>query len=222
MKYINKFYEKIYIIHWKPLKERKEYLSKKLEQLNFSHLVEWVDQYETEENLHGIKNVFKLNPRLLAVNMSHIYCYEEQIKHQYKNILILEDDIDFGELDILTYLDQVAFEFQQLDGDIAFLSTCCGLKVKKLKPPTLLYYDKNYVTRCMGAYVVNLRCAEKLIAMCTNYHAIDRVLNYSLPLINVRVLWSGLPIRQGSETGKYKSSFPLEIRDANGNYKNIS
>ena len=40
MKYINKFYEKIYIIHWKPLKERKEYFFKKLEELNLSHLVQ--------------------------------------------------------------------------------------------------------------------------------------------------------------------------------------
>jgi GR25 family glycosyltransferase involved in LPS biosynthesis len=214
---ISNFYEKIYVIHWKPLKERKEYLEKIFKQLELTKLVTWVDQYETNKDVKHVKNPFNLNSKLLMVNMSHLYCYKDQLKHGYKNILILEDDVDFENLNIITYLNQSAEEFIELDGDIAFLSTCCGLNVKNIKPPQLLYYDPNYITRCCGAYIVNKRCVEKLIECVINCHAIDRMLNSLIPLINVRCLWSGYPIKQGSETGKYNSAL-LDIRDSNGNY----
>ena len=141
---ISNFYEKIYVIHWKPLKERKEYLEKIFKQLELTKLVTWVDQYETNKDVKHVKNPFNLNSKLLMVNMSHLYCYKDQLKHGYKNILILEDDVDFENLNIITYLNQSAEEFIELDGDIAFLSTCCGLNVKNIKPPQLLYYDPNF------------------------------------------------------------------------------
>lgn len=217
--FIENFYSKIYIIHWKPLTDRKKYLEEKLKEFGLTHLVEWVDQYDKPETVKNIKNAFHINPRLLCVNQSHIYCYKQQIKHKYKHILILEDDIDFESINFRTYLEQTAFEFEKLDGDVAFLSSCCGMEVKDKKPPTLLYYDPSYITRCTGAYIINLRCVESLlIAAKVNCHAIDRILNYFLPRMKIRVLWSGLIIKQGSETGKYKSSF-LDIRDEHGNYK---
>jgi GR25 family glycosyltransferase involved in LPS biosynthesis len=217
--YLNDFYSKVYIIHYKPLKERKEYLSAKLEEFGLTEKTEWVEQFETDDSLKDISNPFNIPKKLLAVNSSHIYCYKQQLINKYNNILILEDDIDLESTNLNIYLDQAAFEFEKLDGDMAFLSTCCGLAVKNPKPPTLLYYNPNYITRCTGAYIVNLRCTEKLIAACsTNFHAIDRVLNYMIPHMGLRILWSGLPLKQGSETGKYRSNM-LDIRDKNGNYK---
>jgi len=215
---IDNFYEKIYVVHWKLLKERRSYLEEQFKKFNLTERVVWVDQYADENELKFFKNPFKINLRLLAVNLSHLYCYEDQYKNKYKNILIFEDDIDFGSLNIPVYLNQAAKEFKELDGDLAFLSTCCGLKVKNFKPPQLLYYDKNYVTRCTAAYIVNLRCVEKLIVSMTNFHAIDRILNYMIPHMNIRVLWSAIPLKQGSETGKYPSSM-VELRNSDGNYK---
>jgi GR25 family glycosyltransferase involved in LPS biosynthesis len=214
---LDSFYEKIYIIHWKPLKERREYLNSIFKQYNLKNLIHWVDQYETLDDIKNIKNVFNLNPKVLMVNLSHLFCYNDQIKNNYENVLILEDDVDFEHLDVISYLNQASEEFKNLDGDIAFLSTCCGLKVEKVTPPQLLYYNKNYITRCCGAYIVNKRCVEKLSKCVINCHAIDRILNALIPLIDVRCLWSGLPLKQGSETGKYASAL-LNIRDSSGNY----
>jgi GR25 family glycosyltransferase involved in LPS biosynthesis len=216
---LNNFYDRIFVIHWKPLKERKEYLLNKFKELDISEKVEWVEQYETERDLLKENNPFNINSKILAVNLSHIFCYKEQLRKKYKNILIFEDDVDFGYIDVIKYLNQAAEEFENLDGDMAFLSTCCGLKVEKINPPQLLYYDASYVTRCCGAYIVNERCVDKLIKSVLNLHAIDRVLNAVIPLLNIRCLWSGLPLRQGSETGKYKSVL-IQIRDENGNYIN--
>lgn len=214
---LSDFYSKIYIIHWKPLKERKEYLLSKFKEFNLLDKVEWVDQYETEDDIKDIPNPFNLNKKVLAVNLSHLYCYKEQIKHNYKHVLILEDDIDFEYIDIVKYLNKAAEEFPKLDGDIAFLSSCCNQEVYKPNPLYLLYYNPIYATRCMGAYIVNLRCCEKLIASLVHFHAIDRVLNHMIPQINIKCLWSGLYLKQGSESGKYKSTM-LEIRDKDGNY----
>ena len=212
------FYSKIYIIHYKPLTDRKNYLVSKFEEFGLTDMVEWVDQFETDDEVKKIKNPFNLPKKLLAVNAAHMYCYKNQLKNKYKNILILEDDIVFDTVNFPLFLDQCAFEFEKLDGDIAFLSSCCDLKVEKPKPPTLLYYDPSYVTRCMGAYIVNIRCAEKILTCSSvNFHGIDIVLNKLLPHINVRVLWSALYLKQGSETGAYKSNM-LDIRDKDGNY----
>ena len=214
---LDSFYQQIYVIHWKPLKERKTYLEDIFEKHNLTKLVTWVDQYESKNDLKGVKNPFNLNKKLLMVNLSHLFCYNDQIKNKYKNILIFEDDIDFEYLDIISYLNQAAKEFQELDGDIAFLSNCCGLEVKNAKPPKLLYYHPSYVTRCCAAYIVNEKCVEKLSNSVINCHAIDRVLNAMIPLLNLRCLWSGLAIKQGSETGKYTSAL-IDIRDKDGNY----
>ena len=54
------FYNKIYVIHWKILKERKEYLLSKFKEFEISHLVEWVELYQDERpdlqrNLYKVK-----------------------------------------------------------------------------------------------------------------------------------------------------------------------
>lgn len=215
---LSDFYKRIFVIHWKPLVERREYLTSKFKEYNLEDRVEWVDQYETEDDVKGIKNPFNIHKRILAINQSHLYCYKKQIEKGYDNILILEDDIDFEFLNVVEYLNICAKEFVDLDGDVAFLGSCCELKVKNPKPPQILYYDPSYGSRCTGAYIVNIRCSDKLYkAGSLNCHAIDRVLDGLIPLLSIRCLWSGLPIRQGSETGKYSSSV-IDIRDKNGNY----
>lgn len=217
---LSDFYEQIYIIHYKPLTERKEYLVSKFKELKIEDKVKWVDFYETDKDVTHVENTFNLTPKLLRVNTSHIFCYKDQIKNNYKNILIFEDDIDFETIDVISYLNQVAKEFAELDGDVAFLSDCCNqVRYMDLKPPQLLYYHPNYATRCCGAYVLNIRSALKFIKITSvNFHAIDRMLDYLIPAIKIRCLWSGLPLKQGSETKKYKSEF-IDLRDEEGNYK---
>jgi GR25 family glycosyltransferase involved in LPS biosynthesis len=216
---LSNFYEQIYIIHYRPLTERKEYLVSQFKELKIEDKVKWIDFYESEKDVSDIENTFNLSSKLLCVNNSHLFCYKDQIKNNYKNILIFEDDIDFGTLDIISYLNQASKEFIELDGDIAFLSDCCNqVRYMDLKPPQLLYHHPKYATRCCGAYIVNIRCTLKLIKLTSiNFHAIDRMLDYLIPPIKIRCLWSGLPIKQGSETGKYKSEF-IDLRDGEGNY----
>lgn len=217
--HITPFYEKIYVVHWKPLTGRKQYLLEKFKEYNLEDRVIWVDQYESEKDLINVDNFFDINKKLLAVNMSHIFCYEDQIKNGYKNVLIFEDDIDFDYLNIPLYLNICAEEFVKLDGDIAFLGSCCELAVKEIKENQLLYYDKTYGSRSTSAYIVNHRCVEKLLKCAKlNCHAIDRVLSGLIPLLGIRCLWSGIQIKQGSETGKFPSVLH-DIRDENGDYK---
>lgn len=217
--HLSNFYEKIYVVHYKPLIERKSYLDSKFEELKISDRVVWVDQYETDKDVEHIENTFNINKKLLRVNASHLFCYKDQLKNNYKNVLILEDDIDFQFLNVISYLNQAAEEFIELDGDVAFLSDCCNQQPLNIEPPKLLYYHPQYATRCCAAYILNIRSTLKFLKIGSiNFHAIDRMLDYLIPPIKIRCLWSGLPIRQGSETQKYKSEF-TDLRDDQGNYK---
>jgi GR25 family glycosyltransferase involved in LPS biosynthesis len=216
---LSEFYDKIYVIHYSKYVERKKYLEEKFLEYNIFKKIEWVSLYETEEEQNKLKNPFNINKKVLAVNMSHVYCYQQQLKKNYKNILILEDDVDFQFLHLIRYLNQAADEFIQMEGDIAFLGSCCDLKPQNIKPPQLLYYDPSHGTKSCNAYIVNIKCTQKLIDCMINFHAIDIVFNQILPYLKIKCLWSGLELKQGSETGKYVSSF-LNIRDELGNYKN--
>jgi GR25 family glycosyltransferase involved in LPS biosynthesis len=215
---LSPFYDKIYVIHWKILKERKEYLISKFKEFEIEKLVEWVELYQDEKDLKNIKNSFDINKKVLSVNLSHIYCFKQQLINKYNNILIFEDDVDFEYIHLTKYLNQVAEEFVELNGDVAFLGSCLDLKPSNIKPPQILYYDKNFGSKSCNAYIVNLKCTEKLMNCVINFHAIDVIFNKIIPSLNIRCLWSGLELKQGSETGKYKSAF-LNIRDEYGNYK---
>lgn len=215
---LNKFYEKIYVIHYSKHVDRKKYLEEKFSEFDLMDKVEWVSLYETEEEQNKLKNPFNINKKVLAINMSHVYCYQQQLKKKYKNILIFEDDTDFEFIHLIRYLNQAAEEFIELDGDIAFLGSCCDLKPKEVKPPKLLYYDPSYGSKSCNAYIVNIRCTQKLIDCVINFHAIDIIFNLIIPYLNIKCLWSGLELKQGSENGKYQSSL-LNIRDKEGNYK---
>jgi ATP-dependent DNA ligase len=63
---LDSFYEQIYVIHWKPLKERRIYLEDIFEKNNLTKIIMWVDQYETENDLKDVKNPFNLNKKLLS------------------------------------------------------------------------------------------------------------------------------------------------------------
>ena len=75
------FYSKIYIIHYKPLTDRKNYLVSKFEEFGLTDMVEWVDQFETDDEVKKIKNPFNLPKKLLAVNAAHMYCYKNQLPY---------------------------------------------------------------------------------------------------------------------------------------------
>jgi GR25 family glycosyltransferase involved in LPS biosynthesis len=215
---LSSFYDKIYVIHWKVLKERKDYLISKFKEFEIEKLVEWVELYQDEKDLKNIKNPFDINKKVLSVNLSHVYCFKQQLTNKYNNILIFEDDVDFEYIHLTKYLNQAAEEFVELNGDVAFLGSCLDLKPSNIKPPQILYYDKNFGSKSCNAYIVNLKCTEKLMNCVINFHAIDVIFNKIIPCLDIRCLWSGLELKQGSETGKYKSVFS-DIRDKHGNYK---
>jgi GR25 family glycosyltransferase involved in LPS biosynthesis len=215
---ISSFYDKIYVIHWNVLTERKEYLLSKFKEFELDHLVEFVELYQDEKSTEKLKNPFDINKKVLAVNMSHVFCFKQQIEKQYNNILIFEDDVDFEYIHLTKYLNQVADEFVKLNGDVAFLGSCKDLKPKNITPPNILYYDPSYGSKSCNSYIVNIKCTKKLIDCIINFHAIDIIFNQIIPFLNIRCLWSGLELKQGSETGKYTSAF-VNIRDEYGNYK---
>lgn len=200
------FYKKIYVVHYTPLVDRKRYLVQKFKELGLEDRVEFVEKYQDISELEGVTTPYTAIPRIMCINLAHIYCYEEQLKNNYDHILILEDDTYLDTFEPISFLNKVAEEFVENDGDVAFVGTCCGMKVETPIPGKTLYYNPDYTTRCAGAYVLNKRCVQTIIDTINHYASIDHILNPVITENKLRCLWSYPAFEQGSENGKYKSN----------------
>lgn len=182
----------IYIIHWKELIDRKNYLSEKLKDYN----VNWIDFFDrntiTENQINSIykkdqntwkKRVINLynDPPIyrdlkiseICNSLSHIYALDHMIENNIEYGLILEDDVilknNFFE-DFDKYYNQTPNDF-----DMIFLGTSFSTSILDSvgfdndKPPIIinndtLVYEKfrNPKTRTVDAYILKKSTCEKL------------------------------------------------------------
>ena len=219
------FVEKIYICHHKPLKERKLKLSKIIK--GFKTELDWVEKFQPDEikesysKLINVEN-FKINKDLPGIDQFHYvyhknagrkitiseyslylkmkYCFEDQIKNQYENIIIFEDDVLLDK-DIENYLNICAFEFTNHIPklDCLIMGTAFNFKSQYIKPNKIIHFGKNQLTRCTHAMMFSL-IAAKII--CKNLDRVNWPIDYKLNEIiikeSLKVAWS--------EPGLYQSS----------------
>ena len=215
---------KIFVIHYYKLKERKQNM---INQLNQNYLkAEFVEQYDRNNlNINDIK-IFsnKKDFGNMAITLSHLYCYKE-ISEKYKYGLILEDDSCFNN----TFYENLNNYFNQLpnDWDMLFLDDGCNFHIPKFRiipnkniyRKSLLLTNKmglNGSTRCTSCYLVSNKCASKITYNIQNYYynnnlkinlAVDHWLNYINLRNNFNIYWGEPTIStQGTQNGKYKTS----------------
>jgi glycosyl transferase family 25 len=210
----------IYIIHYKKLKDRKNFIVDQLAkfQLNNYEFIE-IDRDELEN--YDISIFKDKNPsHQFAISLSHMYAYEE-IKNKHDFALILEDDVilspRFDHI-LQEYLTQLPRDF-----DMCFIGNGCNLHIQahNLVPGRNIYKKENTptawggngATRCTDSYIVSKKCA---IQICNyikglNYkidQAIDWWLNTACRENNFNIYWAEPTIvTQGSQSGKFKSSY---------------
>lgn len=223
---------KTYIVHYKKLVERKNYLSK------FFPDAIWVDEYDrdtiTPENMkiynpteelwfNRIKDIYINLPEYRALTtaeicnyLSHLKILEMMIKDNDFKALVLEDDIILNS-DFKEKLESVIKELPD-DFDIIFLGTSHSVNVLenavkgsvpiKMEKGKRVYKRIPPITRTVDSYVITLDAAKKL------YNAIDNIIlpydwdvNYFFKKMHIDVYWCVPGItRQGSMTGNYQSS----------------
>jgi glycosyl transferase family 25 len=197
--------DKIYIIHFKPLNDRKKYLDTVIPSLGIDF--EYVNMDFDTDNLikDNIDNFYlfdekilnrKLNLNELSVSVSHLNVYRKILNEHHKTCLILEDD---AVLDNNFYDELNSIKDDIKNFDFIFLSTCCGLTAKTIYGKKIF---KSMTTRCTTGYIVNSNCLEKILENSKKISLpIDWHLNEIKDKSNLNFGWMEPKIiTQGSET----------------------
>jgi len=210
---------KIFIIHYKKLIERKQFILSQFEKHNITDY-EFIEIDRDELHNHDI-SMFQSNYDncQIAISLSHFYAYK-QISEKYYNGLIFEDDVILSDnfTDILNkYITQLPEDY-----DMLFIGDGCNLHIEndKLIPNKNIYEKCLYptgwggdgATRCTDSYIITKTCASKLCEYIDNLEdkiklPIDWWLNVSARDNNFKVYWSEPTIvSQGTQCGIFHSS----------------
>lgn len=193
---------KIFVIHYRKLIERKEYIIKQFLKNNITDY-EFIDIDRDELNNYNTSffgNIIT-NPGK-AVFLSHMKAYIE-IAEKYENALILEDDAILCD-DFINKLNKYLTQLPQ-DYDMLFIGGSFDYHIENDKIfPDKYIYDKSLynitnncegVTRCCDSYMVSKKCAFTLInyIINTKYYInshIDIYLNEVAKNIILKIYWA--------------------------------
>ena len=226
--------DKVFIIHWKELVERKNYIISNLGNVEF---IEEFDRNTIDKDL--ISKWYKVDPekwnnRCLGIykeipefrelrvseicnSFSHLKAIEKIVENNYNTSLILEDDVIFNQnFQNFDYL----LNKTPKDFDIIFLGSSFSVYLLDVHVPydnshpikingDMVYEKVNHPkTRTVDAYILSLNDAKKLKNTISDFsHAFDFDLAYFIKQLDLKVYWwePGL-VCQGSQLGQYKSS----------------
>jgi GR25 family glycosyltransferase involved in LPS biosynthesis len=220
--------EKIYIVHYTKLVERKFYLDGFFRKNGLK--AEYIYQYDKEKLTEEIKKEYYRNDEksyeatiskaygekkapFRVINDSEISC---TIKHYHaiKKIadeckdygLLLEDDVIFKEnfVDLFNeYLEKTP-----KDWDAIFMGSCCNLKPENIEDNKIAYLKNHPASKCGDAIVFKTELAKKITNTMKPFNTIsDWEYSYQFFLHDAKVYWwEPSLIYQGSESGLYKTT----------------
>ena len=160
----------IYIVHHKLLQKRKRLLQEKFDKLNIDNDINWIENFSPEEIKHircyihdsALSNAGK---RILPASLSN-YMKQEKILQIQKDgglefVLIHEDDVLITD-NYVNIINSSMKEFREMDYDLLMIGSCCNLFVSPhdIQKDKQVYYKPEYRTRCLHAYVVNIKCVR--------------------------------------------------------------
>lgn len=212
-----------FIIHYTPLKERKNFQLEQLDKLSLKYNF-FIEKYD-KENLE-IKDLIKFNNKILGLGTisllrKFIYAMELIQISNFEYNLVLEDDAILDK----DFLSKLTRGLEQLpdDYDMLFLGNGHNLHIEssKIKTNKFIYkkcreptnWGGNGGTRCTDSIIINKKCATKI---CKYFESMKEN-NITLPLdwwlnevirdLKLEIYWMEPTIvTQGSGTGKFKSS----------------
>jgi GR25 family glycosyltransferase involved in LPS biosynthesis len=211
---------KIFVIHYKKLTERKQFMLSQFEKHNITDY-EFIEIDRDEIHNHNI-SMFEQNYNKcqIAISLSHFHAYKE-ISDKYDNGLIFEDDAILSD----NFTDTLNKYMNELpnDYDMLFIGDGCNLHIEKhnLIPNQYIYEKCLYPTswggdgagRCTDSYIINKKCASKLCEYINNLEykiklPIDWWVNVAARDNIFKVYWSEPTIvTQGSQNGLFKTCY---------------
>ena len=199
--------DKIYIIHYAPLTERKAYIDKKIKDLNLQN-VEFFSEFDRNSTPDEvIKTYYKgdgLNAAQICITISHVEIYKKVLENNYKSVLILEDDALFEDnfIEVLNkYMESVPEDY-----DLLFLNDGCGLHSKNIVSDKIWY--REYTSRTCCSYIVSNKCCNKLIPTIIPFeHSIDWQINHETSNKALIIYWCEPTIVRDGSGLTYSSSY---------------
>ena len=220
----------IYIIHYKKLLERKDYLDNVLSSYHKEPI--YIDEYDRDTliiddikynpNLWNIRTDGLYNSEItyrdlkkseICNSLSHLKALKKISESNYKFEMVLEDDVILPNDYLEKFVDLLAKI--PYDADFVFFGSSYSIDIldqanlsKSFKINDNVYKKEPGKTRTVDAYLVSPKAAKKIINEITEICLpFDFELNYFFKKLNMNVYWydPGF-ISQGSQTGQYKSS----------------
>jgi len=206
--------DRIFIIHYEPLSERKKYLDSIMR--NFKIPFEYIISNNDTDLNCDIDNFYRIDSSIwnrkltkgeICVSINHFNIYKKMINSGYNNCLIIEDDAVFK--DNFNLFDDILNQLKNVDFDMCFLSDCCNLHSSLVEKNKFIY--KSNTSRSVCGYIVNIKCVDKILKTLPFSAPIDWHLNIIREELNLIYYWSEPTIiEQGSES-VYKSNLRDKI-----------
>lgn len=203
--------DKIFISHCEKLKNRKEYIDSVLsDEPFFKDRTEIIVFDEEMDKKSLANNSYKEQPEKyrgklgnaeIYITEQMFYIYEQILKQNLNNCLILEDDFVLND-NFHKYKDTI-FDSLPDDYDCIFYSSCCNFNV----PSDFegMYWE-NHQSRCTCAYLVSNEFCRKILVDKTYCSPIDWHLNFSREPLNLKFYWSKPILFEQGSLFKYKSN----------------
>ena len=154
---------KTFCLHHTDCPERKIKLEEVFQREGIT--VEWVEDFHPSTiDVSKLDLQHDLNINAISVYLKHQKCYELQKKNNYKNILILEDDViipeDFG---FISFVEKCMIDFESLEGDLMFIGGAFDIKPPIIHSDQTVYTAPGFKSRCIHCYVVSDRCTDTIL-----------------------------------------------------------
>lgn len=200
--------DKIFIVHYEPLINRKEYLEKELPKLDLGfEFITSNEKTDSELDFSKFLDEKKLkqgvNNSIISVSIKHFEIYQKMVEQKLENCLIFEDDAVITE-NFKENLKSILNELENLDFDFCFLSSGCNLHSNNIIEQKKLYESDS--TRTVSGYIVKNKNLSKILETVPFYGAIDWHLNWIKEELNLKFYWAEPPLIIHGSQDIYKSN----------------
>jgi hypothetical protein len=202
---LSEIIKKIYIIHYIPLIDRKNYLVSYFNKTGITNF-EFRTLYQRENLKDELKNSYfkldNLNPSQVCITIEHIETYREIIKNSINDndwYLILEDDAIFYD----NFIENINTILEDIPDDAEYLDISDYFTIESNN-----LWEKKHTTRTTCAYLINKKTCEKLLTTIIPFNkAIDHELNTQFQIHDMKVYWSSKSLVNHGSGNVYRGSY---------------
>tara|TARA_A100001015_G_C14729249_1_gene609150 strand:- start:73 stop:687 length:615 start_codon:yes stop_codon:yes gene_type:complete len=194
----------IFVIHYKLLKDRKEYIEDYFNKKNITNYI-FCQDYQREELTEELKNKYtyvkNLSPAQICITIEHIEVYKKIIENNISGwCLILEDDALFTN-NFIYDLNEI---LDIIPNDADYIDICTEL-IDKTQTNTIY---KTPITKTCCSYLIKKETCEKILETIIPFEfAIDHELNKQIKIHNLNVYHSRKGLVNHGSCKKYSSSY---------------